>query len=131
MNILQHIEAGHYPKDEKDRAIVPMRSGGRATILATDRDAFSGPDREPIIGMVENGSVFSWWECGEHSRRMPSDCDLLPPTPRKVEVKRYLVPCTSRYAEATFISATAADEYANEALSRVVVLTGSYEKPWS
>lgn len=80
MNIREHIEAGHYPKDGKGRALVPMRNGRTATILETDRDE-EIPGREPIVGLVSGtGGTSSWWPSGEEVLGASSDYDLLPPT---------------------------------------------------
>lgn len=46
MNILDHILAGHYPTDDKGRALVRMGSGDAvAVICASDK-----PGRYPILG---------------------------------------------------------------------------------
>lgn len=124
MNIKEHIEAGHYPKDEKGRALVPM-SDGTAVILMTDC-----PDRgRPILGYRLRTDyiceVLTWKECGEH---YGGNYDLLPPSPRKVEVKGYaLVARDGRVAEVR----TVIPDHLAVSQFLVVPLTGSYEEPWS
>ncbi len=48
MNIKEHIDAGHYPKDEKGRALVPVSDGRTAIVLATD-----APISAPIVGWMD------------------------------------------------------------------------------
>lgn len=87
MNIKEHIEANHYPRDEKGRALVPTRGGYRAVIMAIDC-----PEREkPLAGWYflndHRGELASWHADGHFEAHL--DCgnlDLLPPPPRKVKV---------------------------------------------
>lgn len=83
MNIKQHIEAGHYPKDEKGRALVPMQHRGTATIYATDRGG-----RYCIVGVI-TGDIcappVTWSEEGSHKSWAVDARDLMPPPPRKVK----------------------------------------------
>jgi len=82
MNIKQHIEAGHYPADEKGRAVVASESGSPITIVATD-----GPEPFPLIGFGMSYAS-SWRANGAWSGMAPQDfkaagiskADLLPPT---------------------------------------------------
>lgn len=75
MNIKEHIDAGHYPVDKKGRALVPMKCGRTATILATDK-----PGEREIVGWVPStaraAAMIDCWD--------PLTLDLLPPPPRKV-----------------------------------------------
>lgn len=126
MNVKQHIEAGHYPKDDKGRALVPMRDGRIATIAAIDfpNDVF------PILGWPESSGERCWQAGGRSSLCGEGIYDLLPPAPRKVTMKRWLVvapkgeygPFRDRFQARCVASS-------NNAL--VVELTGEYEEPWS
>lgn len=84
MNIKEHIEAGHYPKDEKGRALVPTRGSGTYTIVCTDR-----PGMRPIMGFAPAccDSIQSWKEDGAADSD-PGHWDILPPPPRKDELER-------------------------------------------
>lgn len=89
MNIKQHIEAGHYPTDEKGRALVPVKSefnpangaAWTATICATD-----GPHGS-IIGFGPS-SVREW---GDDGTPFHTEGRLLPPPSRNRPIKRYLI----------------------------------------
>lgn len=132
MNIREHIEANHYPRDDKGRALVPMRGGQIATILATDRPDFDG-GREPIVGWIQpNASVHTWWHAGERSRQHPSALDLLPPPPRKVKVTRYMLMRPNGDEYGFYLTKQAAERAIGDigATLHVVELTGEYEEPW-
>lgn len=86
MNIRDHIIAGHYPRDELGRALVPSEGGSQITVCATD-----APHPHPIVGFGQ-GYVSTWTADGRWSGMVPSDfnngisgADLLPPPPRKRE----------------------------------------------
>lgn len=86
MNIKEHIEAGHYPKDERGRALVPRANGETVVIYATD-----APKGQPIVGHDGDG-VGCWGANGYYDERNGDGArrlNLLPPPPRKVEVKAY------------------------------------------
>lgn len=75
--ILDHITAGHYPTDSKGRALVPMKGGGTATILATD-----APGLCPIVGwmVTPRGKVGAWqWQACGRAHEMYEVDALLPP----------------------------------------------------
>ncbi len=73
MNIKEHIDAGHYPKDDKGRSLVPMRRGGTFVVAATDK-----PGQRPIVGWhVSDGA-------GITDVLHADDISLLPPAPRKI-----------------------------------------------
>ncbi len=132
MNIKQHIEAGHYPKDEKGRALVSMRNGNLATICATD-----GPEDSrwnvytTIIGFHWCGPL-GWDDDGVHCNGTSSpNVDLLPPAPRKVEVKVLAIVIAGT---GTVVSIRNKDDPpvgVATGIERLVELTGSYEEPWS
>lgn len=126
MDIREHIEAGRYPKDEKGRALVPTRKGGTATILSTDLGLY--------IVAYYDGAARDWRPDGEHWGLF-DNCrdellrlyDLLPPSPRKVEVKGYaLVARDGRVAE---VRTVIPDRLAVSQF-QIVELTGSYEEEW-
>lgn len=124
MNIKDHIEAGHYPKDEKGRALVPSDKGWIYTILCTDK-----PGDEPIVAFRENGSC-CWFKAAHDGAQA---VNLLPPPPRKVKVSRWqlvnkLDGCFAPYTHGT--EAEAVRCVLNEDVWRVIELTGEYEKPW-
>lgn len=136
MNIKAHIEAGHYPTDEKGRALVPLANGGTATIYATDHT--DG-------GLVIVGRIFvagenhlqMWDRCGRLNRLENQSLWLCPPPPRKVKVTAYgLAPTSlspSRNVAPTFYGSEDAARSAiiDHSYWRVVELTGEYEEPWS
>jgi len=132
MNIKEHIDAGHYPKDEKGRALVPMRCGRTATILATDLPF--GHFR--IIGHIGD-SVTQWMPCGhQYSDERERPADLLPPPPRKVKSMATLcIPMRDgkrdihRVTEVLLGDCTENGGYNKE--WKYVLLTGEYEEPWS
>jgi hypothetical protein len=138
MNIKQHIEAGHYPKDEKGRALVPVGCDEVATICATD-----APGIKPILGFIrseKSASVVCWCMWDEHGSNHPAQpgacwVDLLPPPPRKVPVKRYGVVRLEKYGALFHTTAgnpETARSLAPDGVKCVIVeLTGSYEEPWS
>lgn len=133
MNIREHILAGHYPTDDKGRALVPTgHTFGDAVICATDK-----PGPYPILGWLPTAArvtsiEFSWDENGWAAGQQEIE-RLLPPPARKVKVTRYAL-----YSPGgTFIQT-----YATEAEARagalcgvpvynLVILTGEYEEPWS
>jgi hypothetical protein len=126
MNIRDHINAGHYPKDEKGRALVPVggqgRKGWTATIIATDAP-------EGIIGF---GPAYTrkWNDRGE-DKAGHGDGDLLPPAPRKVEVKRWIeLETDSDFASSTWTEKQGGGTVKPREGCVIVELTGSYEMPW-
>jgi len=125
MNIKEHIEAGHYPKDEKGRALVSMKNGETAVICATD-NPYGGV---PIVGWCNSGPD-SWgpngvWKTGGDKR------DLLPPPPRKVKVTRWLVVNCHRIEYGPYEDEDDAKATARHHGAIIVPLTGEYEEPWS
>ncbi len=90
MTIKEHIEAGHYPTDDKGRALVPMRCDFTATIYATDF-----PNDRPIIGRIDYGASqeIGHWLPDGMVMRDGTECqrDLLPPPLRKMRVTHWAI----------------------------------------
>jgi hypothetical protein len=129
MNIKEHIEAGHYPKDDKGRAIVPLASGHVATITATDK-----PGNFPIFGWYTGTSlgdgIAESWSARGHVTSNPTDRDLLPPPPRKVKVTAWAL--FARKADEVSVITLDPETAANwRTYNEVVEMTGEYEEPWS
>lgn len=131
MNIKEHIEAGHYPTDDKGRAIVPTDGGGPITIYATDHgSAYPICGRHPACEHAE-----TWTACGQN---FDGNGDLLPPPPRKVKVTRWLLkettPCVGETS--LFPSRDAAEAHLRSAMVNpewwhLIEMTGEYEESWS
>lgn len=141
MSIKDHIDAGHYPVDEKGRALVPTHDRAVvATICATD-----APGERPLLGFIRGDNHLNTVKCcdwdadGNHCPSEPRACwvDLLPPLPRKREVKRWAV---VRIADQAVMDTAATRDGAASSHARyhphdmeryrVVELTGSYEEDW-
>lgn len=129
MNIKEHIEAGHYERDEKGRALVPMRNGRTATIYATDYATHQDDEFPLLAGYGREPD--RWRADGCYYGGHPSDRDLLPPPPRKVPLRAWMVvypggswSCYDNECQAN-VAATANPSY------RVVPVAGEYEEPWS
>jgi hypothetical protein len=126
VNIKEHIEAGHYPKTD---GVTEVRTrGGDAAFIYTTRHH---PDW-PIVGGIDGDSApRAWMPDGRISTSGKLSDDLLPPPPRKVEVKKWM---TMRPNCTTWLFFDNAEEAAEEIKTspgwRVVELTGSYEEPW-
>jgi len=135
MNIKQHIEAGHYPKDEKGRALVPTLDGAIVTIGATDK-----PGKYSILGWIPTQAVVSslelaWTETGYGAGAGCGNA-LQPPPPRKVEVKRWAVIRRNDGSVVNWWDSEADAKCAvmdhPDAQRRIIVqMVGSYEEPWS
>lgn len=135
MNIKEHIEAGHYPLDEKGRALVPMLHGGHAEegiVISTDV-----PGPYPIV--VAEKSAPSGYEVSLHNefgecigKRSGQDLKILPPSPKKVKVSGWAAFTCRGTRIGTFDQ-----EHDAHACSkhypdyRIVELTGEYEEPWA
>lgn len=126
MNIREHIEAGHYPKDEKGRALVPMCNHGVATIYATDHT----DGGMVIVGRVSvagQDHLQHWRADGVQERA--AKLGLLPPPPRKVKMVRWHAIDKQQNTLGWW-----GDEPAKcdiPADCRLVRFTGEYEEPWS
>jgi hypothetical protein len=128
LSIKDHIEAGHYPKDDKGRALVPTRNGPTVTIYATD---YGKPDDEfPILAGCGR-EPDRWRANGLYYGGHESSRDLLPPAPRKVEMKRWFTLEASPHSNWMWTSYEGALRWVDGDKSRIVELTGSYEEPWS
>ncbi len=132
MNIKQHIEANHYPRDEKGRALVPTNGGFTAVICATDK-----PGPRPILGWVPTPARATSIEVAWHddgSLQGMGTCNLLPPAPRKVEVKAWGVlaeiPGTDEYRVVHVAQTQHAAQQWGCSGQPCIALTGSYEEPW-
>jgi hypothetical protein len=133
MNIRDHIEAGHYPKDEKGRALVPTQDGKTVVIYATDVPFDTGDGC--IAGFRPTHGLHRWHSDGNAASRS-SGWTLLPPPPRKVEVK-----VVARIVDGEIVStiwdvplrihAQQIAKQWRDAGDTVAELTGSYEEPWS
>ena len=128
MNIKEHIEAGHYPKDEKGRALVP---GAIGSCYSGDIFVVCGSD---VAGCPY---LIGWWRKARMAGAMSvEDGRLLPPPPRKVKVTRWAVFTAARGIHPVSYpsSAEAAREHEYNigvAGTRIIELTGEYEEPWS
>jgi hypothetical protein len=132
LNIREHIEAGHYPKDDKGRAVVPMQGCEEAVILATDwREG--GGDTRCIIGWRkdddEHRELLTWDADGKYFGNPLHNNALLPPPPRKVPVKAWAIVQADtgrilRLRDNPPSGTTAGIE-------QLVELTGEREEPWS
>jgi hypothetical protein len=132
MNIKEHIEAGHYPKDDKGRALVPVGCAKVATICATD-----APGEKPILGFIRSDDKLyqacwnAWDEHGNNCPSQPRACwvDLLPPPPRKVKVLGWAILCPNKLPRAIYATENEAKAFAYG--RPVVEMTGEHEEPWS
>lgn len=135
-SIKEHIEAGHYPKDEKGRALVPQRAPSGewvALIYATDL-----PGKWPILGrsfkrsVSDNTAPMQWDANGVGSGSMHEDWHLLPPPPRKVKVTAWASAVRGGTLNTLQFHKCFAERDAEAAGEgyRVVELTGEYEEPW-
>lgn len=128
MNVKEHIEAGHYPTDDKGRALVPMGNGRVATIYCTDHPGGPSKSRFCILGRDPGGMLRAWNPEGINEG---GDIDALEsPRPRKERVKRYGVflkdgTCWSTYADPDTASRIASDRDGS-----IVTLHGEREVPW-
>lgn len=128
MNIREHIEAGHYPRDDKGRALVPMQCGCVATIYATDH-----PNEEPIVGRLPSQDCEPmWWASdGTPSSDSHPDWRLLPPPPRKIAIEQW-ARVIKGTREVISVFDTPADAGGGINSREIVVpLTGEYEEPWT
>lgn len=128
LSIKDHIDQGHYPLDEKGRALVPMGGGRVAVIYASDH-----PDaKDKIIGCSPNRHLRAWKADGSNYIQGDS---LLPPASRKVVVTMYyaldhLSRRDPKPSRGTTEDAALAKEWKTNGW-RVVTLTGEYEEPWA
>jgi hypothetical protein len=129
MNIKQHIEAGHYPKDKVGRSLVTMSNGVDVTIFATD---FGDDQGLCIVGLVPGQKWARQWTAnGERSHGVDQDMVLLPPAPRKVEVKALAIVIAGTSTILGLRDPNNPPSGLAAGCERLVELTGSYEEPWS
>jgi hypothetical protein len=149
MTIKEAIERGLYPKDEKGRALVPTdKPNVRAVIAADDCPvgeyllgwSITSSARQEIGDQSLGGRDYcwrvAWWRRDGKSARPEEDANLLPPAPRKVEVKRYVVLTKETAGTGCFYTDPAFAERdwgyrLSDGTAHIVELTGSYEEPWS
>lgn len=91
MNILQHIEAGHYPTDEKGHALVPTthEAGALFRVYSTDHS-----EEVPIVGAF----IGNFGKPQHYPQTVYADgrgcsmtINLLPPPPRKVKARGWVI----------------------------------------
>jgi hypothetical protein len=126
MNIREHIEARHYPTDDKGRALVPMKNGNTATICATDGPQEGGRYHVdiPLVGFHWCGAL-AWNADGVSALPFDQHLNLLPPPPRKVKVTVWVLfnskgePCNVFEKPHVPVHGM-----------RMVEMTGEYEELW-
>lgn len=132
MNIRDHIVAGHYPADERGRALVPTRCGNTFVVRATD-----GPREYPIVGWtLVGGEGMSFTEHGT-TRNHNESAWLMLPSPRKVKLQGWALVNIEHPAGKAEIAWSRDNLIRNAGPDptgtryRLVELTGEYEEPWS
>lgn len=130
MSIKEHIEAEHYEKDAKGRALVPLANGETATIYATDHT-----DGDlVIVGRIfvagEN-RLQKWDGEGRINRLDDKRLWLCLPPPRRVPVLLFLVksPNTECGPFERFDDAERERKRLDNA--QIVSLRGEYLEAWS
>mgnify|MGYP003607547629 CR=1 FL=1 len=128
MNIKEHIEAGHYERDGKGRALVPMGAGRMATIYCTDHPGGLSKSKFCILGRDPDGQLRAWDPEGANEG---FELDALgPPRPRKERVKRYGVFLADGTCWSTYADPDTASRIAGDRDGSVVTLHGEREVPW-
>ncbi len=126
MNIKDHIESGHYQKDERGYSIVPTRGGHEVVIVTTERRG-----QFPLVGWLDAASrPLDWTKVGCVREGEGTFLDLLPPPPRKVKVTRYAI-LDSTMGNKFCTSVETRDDTKLCRGEFFVELTGEYEEPWS
>lgn len=116
MNIKEHIEAGHYPVDDKGRPVVRSSAGGTLTVASIDK-----PGPYPIVGWYRSGALASY---------AADSLDLCQPPPRKMKVTRWVALNDMGGGAIAWHTHEAATKSANAGHGPIVELTGEYEVPW-
>lgn len=134
MNIKQHLEAGHYPKDGRGHSIVTTRNGDKYAIVRLDN-----AESYPLLGMKID-DLGRWWGFQNwNAAGVPPSAGvehhlcLLPPPPRKVKVQAVAHVNGSIYcclADTPESRATVARGIITDG-GHMVLLTGEYEEPWT
>lgn len=115
MNIKEHIDARHYPVDDKGRALVPLvRNAGVLVVLCTDR-----PGLASIVGWVQDSHLIGCY--------VPDSEHLLPPPPRKAKVIARIESTVDGFVIRHLAKADGGGFRHGE----VIELAGEYEEPWS
>lgn len=125
MNIKEHIEAGHYPTDDKGFPLVKSDAGD-AHIVST-----SGPRPEYVILGFRSGSgCCGWDENGRPHMGILEGAALKAPPPRKVKVTRFIQinPANGGHTRAELHPSELPFNHADGWVC--VELTGEYEQPW-
>ena len=124
MNIKQHLESGHYPKAFGGVTTVATRSGSIAYIYTTKHH----PDW-PIVGGIEGESEpYAWRPNGRIAGDDSDDPrDLLPPAPRKREVKAWASVSSDGVIRVLKVNKGHLMTFPGDTL---IELTGSYEEEW-
>lgn len=130
MNIKEHIEAGHYSGDPV--VLVPTKDAGVARIYSTRLVG-----KSPLLGVVPAG-ICGWnpclWTEDGRAQFIGSDCDLLPPAPRKVKVTAWGIIAHDTVGMPYVVHVARTEAEAKEwgcSGQRRVELVGEYEEPWS
>jgi len=128
MNIKEHIEAGHYPTDDKGRALVPMGADRVAVIYCTDHPADYGKSQFCIIGRDPVGRLRVW--NAEGANEGDALDALLLPRARLEPVERYAVFLKDGTCWSTYADPDTANRIASDRDGSIVTLRGEREVPW-
>lgn len=134
MNIKEHIEAGHYAPFMGGPGIgIQTESSGTAQIFTSSCGGLY-----PIVGVVSvlsQGWVPMQWAANGAPYLCQPEYQLLPPPPRKVEVKAWAqvapngdIRSLKRCADS--LPAVKNGRTVETLQDSIVELTGSYEEPW-
>lgn len=132
MNIKEHLEAGHYERDECCAGwSVTLRNNSTAKVFTTKCGG-----SYPLVGVVsviDRGWVVIKWAADgtpeKDSCHWSCNFDLLPPPPRKVKVTGWAVISRNGHIDCTFKERERAVTHVSPG-HRIVELTGEYEEPW-
>lgn len=113
MNIKEHIDAGHYPVDDKGYSLVPMRNGDVARIYTTEH----GGERSiagavPDFDCINGHRLLAWQDDGRISSLDSARHDLLlPPVARAREVTAWDVYIPGKTRVACFSEREDAEQF--------------------
>lgn len=133
--IKEHIEAGHYERDEDCSGwSVPLQNNTTAKVFTAKCGGVA-----PLVGVVSVASYgwvpIKWYADGtpeRNSSHWSCQFNLLPPPPRKAKVTRFHV--LDKHNNT--LSMSTSEQTAREETCRLpnavrfVELTGEYEEPW-